>query len=120
MLRRLRFHGGTLVLEGHTPGADLPAPFRLIKDKPRCPAVHYAALLPWLEAQAIQNSVPRWQTLALHLADPRQPHPYQLEALEAWQAANARGSVVLPTGAGKTLVAIHAIARQRVSGMKSP
>lgn len=39
-----------------------------------------------------------------------QPRPYQFEALEAWKAANSRGVVVLPTGAGKTLVALLALA----------
>ncbi len=32
----------------------------------------------------------------------RAPRPYQAEALEAWRAAQGRGVVVLPTGAGKT------------------
>ena len=36
--------------------------------------------------------------------------PYQDEALAAWEAAGRRGVVVLPTGAGKTLVALAAIA----------
>jgi superfamily II DNA or RNA helicase len=39
-----------------------------------------------------------------------QPRPYQAEALDAWRDANARGVVVLPTGAGKTLVALMAMA----------
>lgn len=107
----LRFTGGTLVLEGAEAGTELPAPFRIVKGKPRCPAVYYATLRPWLQAHAVRDTVPRWQTLNLRLADPRQPHPYQLEALDAWLAAGARGSVVLPTGAGKTLLAIHAMAR---------
>ena len=34
---------------------------------------------------------------------------YQQEALEAWRAAGDRGVVALPTGAGKTLVALAAI-----------
>jgi superfamily II DNA or RNA helicase len=37
------------------------------------------------------------------------PRPYQEEALTAWQKAERRGVVVLPTGAGKTLVAMLAI-----------
>ncbi len=37
--------------------------------------------------------------------------PYQDEALAAWDAFGRRGVVVLPTGAGKTLVAALAIAR---------
>ena len=36
---------------------------------------------------------------------------YQLEAVEAWLKAKGRGIVVLPTGAGKTVVAYDAIAR---------
>ena len=38
-----------------------------------------------------------------------QPRPYQEEALARWQAMNRSGVVVLPTGAGKTLVAALAI-----------
>jgi hypothetical protein len=39
-----------------------------------------------------------------------QPRPYQEEAVAAWTAARRRAIVVLPTGAGKTRVAIAAIA----------
>jgi superfamily II DNA or RNA helicase len=40
-----------------------------------------------------------------------------LEALDAWDEAGQRGSIVLPTGAGKTFVAIHAIYRARCSAV---
>jgi superfamily II DNA or RNA helicase len=55
---------------------------------------------------------------------PPLPHPvevklearsYQQEAIEAWQAADCRGVVVLPTGAGKTLVALLSIAALNTS-----
>ncbi len=36
------------------------------------------------------------------------PRPYQAEALAAWRAAGGRGVVVLPTGAGKTFLAVLA------------
>jgi len=39
-----------------------------------------------------------------------QPRLYQTEALGAWRDADCKGVVVLPTGAGKTLVALMAIA----------
>ncbi len=39
-----------------------------------------------------------------------EPRPYQEEALTRWLAEGSRGVVVLPTGAGKTLVAAMAIA----------
>jgi len=39
----------------------------------------------------------------------REARPFQTEALQAWRAADGRGVVVLPTGAGKTHVAVMAI-----------
>ena len=39
------------------------------------------------------------------------PRPYQEEALTAWARERGRGLVVLPTGAGKTVVALVAAAR---------
>ena len=38
-----------------------------------------------------------------------QPRPYQREALRSWLANQGRGVVVLPTGAGKTVVAFLAL-----------
>lgn len=43
-----------------------------------------------------------------------QLRPYQQEALDAWSKNNNRGVIVLPTGAGKTVVAIAAIAAVNV------
>ncbi len=43
------------------------------------------------------------------LLDLRVPRPYQREAVNRWRAIDGRGTVVLPTGAGKTLVALLAI-----------
>jgi superfamily II DNA or RNA helicase len=41
--------------------------------------------------------------------------PEQDEALAAWRAANGRGVIVMPTGTGKTEVALAAMERTRVS-----
>ena len=49
--------------------------------------------------------------------DPRTPREYQEEALSRWTAAGGRGSVVLPTGAGKSFVAILAMARGVAEGL---
>lgn len=43
--------------------------------------------------------------------------PYQEAAVRAWEISNRRGLVVLPTGAGKTRVALAAIARSRCSAL---
>ncbi len=105
------FQGGTLVLQQEKAGAPAPVPFQFVKDRWRCEAYHYSTILPWIREQGIHNAVPRWPRLTLKLHDSREPHDYQLTALEAWEQANRRGSIVLPTGAGKTFVALKAIGR---------
>lgn len=109
------FLGGTLVLEGVGQSAAPPAPFQWVNAKWRCPAVHYHSVWRWLHANHIQNRIPRWHNLTLTLHDGRSPHDYQQEALAAWQEASYWGSVVLPTGAGKTFLALRAIAQVAVS-----
>ncbi len=106
---RARFVGGTLVLDSVDASATPPEPFQWLNAKWRCPAVHYRSVHPWLRQQGIRNNIPRWRNLSLSLQDKREPHPYQSEALRVWQAADHWGSVVLPTGAGKTFLALRAI-----------
>lgn len=43
--------------------------------------------------------------------------PYQLDAVRAWELTGGRGVIVLPTGSGKTRVAISAIARAGVAAL---
>lgn len=105
----LSFQGGTLVLYDIPQSSRVPPCFRWIKGRWRCEAYHYPTLLKWLREQGIRNALPRWERLQLALHDRRQPHDYQIAALDAWEAAQKRGSIVLPTGAGKTFVAVHAI-----------
>lgn len=105
------FQGGTLVFYNLDQSAQVPPALKWEKARWRCEAYHYPALLPWLGEQDITNRVPRWERLKLSLHDERQPHDYQLAAIDAWEQADRRGSIVLPTGAGKTFVAIHAIQR---------
>lgn len=119
---RAYFEGGTLVLTGLARSLRPPAPFQWVNAKWRCPAVHYRTVRPWLEQQGIRNNIPRWQkskmpsgVLTLTLQDDREPHPYQVEALQAWLKADCWGSVVLPTGAGKTFLALRAMAECSVS-----
>lgn len=113
----LYFYGGTLVLQGVSaqPDLDLPKPFAFIKGKWRCEAYHFRELEPWLHSHGIRINVPRWQHLSLSLHDQREPHAYQQEALIAWEKAGRRGSVVLPTGSGKTFLAVQAIQRVQAS-----
>jgi superfamily II DNA or RNA helicase len=49
--------------------------------------------------------------MAVPLFDPRTPRDYQQEAVERWLGSGGRGSIVLPTGSGKSFVAVLAIHR---------
>lgn len=109
------FLGGTLVLDNVPQNTTPPPPFQWLNAKWRCPAVHYRSIRPWLKAQGIRNAIPRWHDLPLHLHDDRAPHSYQDEALNAWLTADRWGSIILPTGAGKTFLALRAIAATAVS-----
>src|SRR5262249_43967326 len=50
-----------------------------------------------------------YQPTSWTLRGERQPFRHQTEALETWWQENGRGVVVLPTGTGKTFVALLAI-----------
>jgi superfamily II DNA or RNA helicase len=83
----------------------------------RAAAMAYADVVrALLRAQLpFEDSARRYEELPSGLHVRREPRPYQSEALAAWLRAGARGVVVLPTGAGKTLVAQMAIDDRRRS-----
>lgn len=78
-----------------------------------------AERLSELRGRLSAGRVPYTDTIAPAALEPRWTLPplrwYQQAALEAWRDAGDRGVVVLPTGAGKTLVALAAIAALGVS-----
>ncbi len=76
-------------------------------EKFRIPAVRYRGLVESLRVAEtpVEDRARDFSPLPLDFARSIVPYPHQAEALEAWQAAGRRGVVVLPTGAGKTLVA---------------
>ncbi len=108
--RTLSWRLGLAVLRG-VPAED--APHWLIHD-PRLDALvspghRYAELREWASAHGVAEQSDAPDELDAPLLDPRAPRPYQREAVERWRTAGHRGTVVLPTGAGKTLVALLAI-----------
>lgn len=113
----LRFHAGTLVVEGAAAN-DLPPGF-VDDDRigaARGPACLYRPLVLQLVAQKaeFQDQARAYERLDdLVAVSTREPRSYQAEALAAWEAAGRRGVVVLPTGAGKTFVAELAILSAR-------
>ncbi len=69
----------------------------------------YPLLRVWAEAHGVRETSSPSTLATDRVLDWRIPRDAQQEALARWQAAGRRGSVVLPTGAGKTFVALLAI-----------
>jgi len=120
-LPTLVFRAGTLELEGLPASMPSPLPERCVLDPRtasfRAPASDYADLLRALRDKKIEvEDRARAYTELMHgpLVS-REPRPYQSEAIAAWKKARGAGVVVLPTGAGKTHVAVMAIDDKRRS-----
>lgn len=118
----LRFEAGTLSLTG-VEREDPRVPEALSWDARtacfRAPASAYAPVVLALRRAGVpyEDQARRYEELAHGARVHREPRPYQSEALEAWRRARGRGVVVLPTGAGKTQVAMMAIDDRRRSAI---
>jgi len=84
----------------------------------RCDAIHYAAVRADLAGQfgqSLSDEVPKpcdvyWPKVKLPKL-----RSNQIEALEAWSKADFRGQIIMPTGTGKTEVALAAMARLKIA-----
>jgi superfamily II DNA or RNA helicase len=111
---RLLFDRGTLLLDDPPPGLALDELPGVLWDSRvgahRCPAHFRARLQRALAARGVHcpDARPIGGRFAL---DARLPlRAYQSAALAAWELADRRGVLVLPTGSGKTRVALAAVA----------
>jgi len=115
----LRFMAGTLELRGWPAGQSLPASceWDVRSACHRAPAVAYADVVREIVSTKTpyEDEARRYTELESVPRAERTPRPYQAEALEAWRRSRARGVVVLPTGAGKSHVAVLAIAEKKRS-----
>jgi len=78
------------------------------------PGHRFAELRAWAATHDVIELTNAPEEIDAPLLDPRTPRDYQRDAVDRWRANGARGTVVLPTGAGKTLVALLAIDSLRV------
>jgi superfamily II DNA or RNA helicase len=112
---RIQFDAGTLILSS--------APDALLQQLPGCrfdertatfrtEARYYRPIVESLREQKIAfvDEARDYQPLECKLRSTRTPFPHQQEALTTWWNQSGRGVVVLPTGTGKTFVALLAIA----------
>src|SRR5919107_6122068 len=105
----LRFDSGTLLLDGAGAEARVPAPFKWDARvmRWRAPAWEYRSVVRGLVEQktAYEDHAREYQRFDFPTKLLVEPRPYQHEAISAWKAAQGCGVVILPTGAGKSLVA---------------
>ncbi len=105
----LTFDRGTLIL--HPPPSSAAWAGIAIWDdrieRLRAPAYKYRALVDGLARDGVQvdDRAAKFADLNLVSAQNLEPYAHQTDALNAWTRAGRAGVVVLPTGAGKTLVA---------------
>jgi superfamily II DNA or RNA helicase len=120
----LSFDRGTLVLTG---GAEEEAA-ALLRQGPwawdtrvsawRCDAMHYREVRETLGArfgERLQDELPKPHRVNWPQVSLPPPRREQQEALEAWRAAGGRGQVVMPTGTGKTEVALAAMRQTSIA-----
>ncbi|MFN5289476.1 MAG: DEAD/DEAH box helicase [Planctomycetia bacterium] len=111
---QIRFLDGTLLITGLAEDIALRIPL-LVYDKRvsafRAEAIHYRELVELFvnEKVVYKDNAKEYVPYRLELKDSRKPFAYQTEALESWWKARGRGVVILPTGTGKTFLAILAI-----------
>ena len=125
---RLSFDDGTLLLED-APDTVPYAEWDDRVDEYRAQAQHYRDIRQWATESDGQATLEESTATVAELEDEAraysefyltpsvaiEPRDYQQDALSAWQDNNRQGSVVLPTGSGKTFLAVQAIADAGVS-----
>lgn len=119
----LTFVSGTLVIQGVS-GADLTAWFASdlwVFDSRigafRCDACHYVSVVRELRSQrlTLNDTIGTFREVPWRADDKTQLRPEQVDAVEAWVNAGQRGCIVMPTGTGKTEVALAIMRYTRTS-----
>jgi superfamily II DNA or RNA helicase len=111
---RLRFHAGTLEVHGLEEGSPHAPPDARWDARTAChrvPAMAYADTVLALRKSELdyEDEARGYEELSSGALVRYEPRPYQSEAIAEWKKRKGRGVVVLPTGAGKTHVAVMGI-----------
>ena len=116
---RLLFKGGTLEIRDLPENVALPVSCKWDERTAsyRGPAQVYAEVVMSFVRQKIayEDDAKTYDNLEGGLRIKREPRSFQSEALAAWNEARGQGVVVLPTGAGKSHMALMAIDAKRRS-----
>ena len=116
---KLEFNAGTLLLREEPGAGILPGVFGSLAVQDdraggawRAAAYQYAPILRTAKQHGIEidDQARDYSPLDLKLYTPFAPMEHQRQAMERWRAAQARGTVVMPTGSGKTYFAVRCIA----------
>ncbi len=112
---RIDFDKGTLILQNVPDDVQPKLPDILWDERTltfRAPAYRYRHIVSQLRAHDIPYTDSARQFTVKDFTNQKavSPYPYQTEAIDAWHANNKRGVISLPTGAGKTFIAILLIA----------
>jgi len=128
---RLEFEEGTLLLQD-APEMVPHAEWDDRVDEYRSQAYRYRSILEWAgqwsdsDEQAtlhdnlgddITDAARNYPDIALTPALQIEPRDYQQAALDAWRTHDRQGTVILPTGSGKTFLGLQAIADAGVSAL---
>ncbi|MFL6512146.1 MAG: DEAD/DEAH box helicase family protein [Nitrososphaera sp.] len=117
----LTYDKGTIVIRGlaHIPYAILDPRTNVL----RALALYYSNIVEYLKQSSIEYSDhvlsedTKMLSLSLSSSSPISLRDYQQRAVDNWLRAGLRGCVVLPTGAGKTIVGIRAIEKANSSSL---
>ncbi|OWK38006.1 DEAD/DEAH box helicase family protein [Fimbriiglobus ruber] len=110
----LSYDRGTVLVAQGPPGFDFTALPGVLFDPRtsthRAQARHYRAIVEHClrEKIAYTDAARGWENkpAGWKLQAAREPYPHQAEAVATWWQTGRRGTVVLPTGTGKTFVAV--------------